>query len=593
MREAQDLYAIVAPGLTLPGRHHERTWRYQAVRITGILLTLVLVAALFFRNRLPFFQTQDFRDDRIYVLPFVNTSGDPGLDIYSEMAKDWITNDLIHTTNAIVFQGKSVSEYTKADISGGATNTNPFHRIEADLVIQGAFALTEKSKDSLFFTAKIIRTKTNEVIPVRIPNTTCGKAEIRTCLHQLSEAITGYWQRKNVSLYSHPTNEAYDAYWKAKHHWAEPNKSIALNFLRQAIRLDTTFLDAYFLLIDGLSNEEWYGAAIDTLKLIKIRFPALNESQSNIVKYYEEDLKGNRSLAFEYFMKEYKKSPDEIFSYTSALVMTTEYLNDPLTTIRLSKAIDMEGLDLNTCHYCRTSMLMAMIAYRSLSDVANATKLAEQLKLQVLRRSEFTRLTEFYISIADTLTLESILGRLASDSTRASYLPYLNYNAARQFLLRGQPRLKDIYARRAAALYQAQGGRNYARCLYLLGDLKGAEDIYTQLIANDKAGISSFGELGMIYARTNRFNEAREMIAQLHIRDHPLLYGDIEYLEGRILAYMGKKKEALASLGKALDEGYVFNGDSFQNDPDLIQLFSEPEFIKLLGRNRLMPKPAK
>ncbi len=591
VREPQFLYAIVAPGLALPGKHHERKWLHRFIPAGTALLFVLLAAGYFFRSSLSFLAPKDLRHERIYVMPFTNNTNDSTLNIYSAMAKDWITRELVHSTDALVFQGESVMQYTKADISGSVAKANPYRRLEADIVIEGSFSYAQKSTDSIIFFVNLIKAKTNEVIPVKIPDSYCLRNETRNCLEQISSAITGYWNRKNVTLLSQPTNEAYDAYWKAKLHWAEPDKTVPLNYLRDAIRLDTTFLDAYFLLINGLNNEKEYGSEVDTLKLIKLRFKNLTESQENYVRYHEEDLNGNRKEAFRYFIKEYEKNKGDLFTHTTAMVMATEYLNDPLTTIRISQNIDMKGLDLNTCHYCRTSILMAMIAYDDLSNMEKASEMAELLELHAVRQSEYTRLIEFYISSGDLSAVEGTLGRLSLDTTTSGMVPYLTYNAARQFQLTGYPQLAIEYALKAATLYGPNSGRSLARCLYLAGDLSGAEKVYVDAMKSSTPGIRTWGELGLIYARTGRPKEAMDAITQLHIRDHSFFYGEVDYLEARILAHLGKTKEAIKSLKKSLDKGWLFTGFTFINDPDLIVLNTEPEYIKLLGKNRLSGVP--
>ena len=587
VREPQYLFAVVAPELTIPVKHHERKWLHRILPAGSILFLVLLAAGYLFRSSLPFMNAKPLKHERIYVMPFTNNTNDPTLDIYSIMAKDWITRELVHSTDALVFQGESVIQYTKADISGHVAKPNPYKRLEADIVIEGSFSYAQKSTDSLIFFVNLIRAKTNEVIPVKIPGSYCLKSESRNCLEQISSAITGYWNRKNVSLHSQPTNDAYDAYLKAKLHWAEPDKTIPLNYLRDAIRLDTTFLDAYFLLINGLCNEEEYEAAVDTLKLIKHRFPNLTESQENNIRYYEEDLNGNRKEAYKYFYREYEKNKGDLFSYTNAIVMATEYLNDPLTTIQISKDIDMKGLDLNTCHYCRTSILMAMIAYDDLSNQDKAAEMAEMLELHAVRQSEYMRLIEFYISSRDIAAVAGTLGRLALDSNSYSMVPYLTFNAARQFQLHGYPDLAIEYARKAATLYGPDAGRRFARCLYLAGDLKGAEEVYLASMKTTTPGIRTWGELGLIYARTGRAKEAMDAITQMHIGDYIFFYGEVDYMEARILAHLGKTKDAIKALKKSLEKGILFNGFTFLNDPDMVILNTEPEYIRLLGKNRL------
>lgn len=593
VKDAQDLYAIDAPGLIVPGRHHviRKKWS-KAIKFSSLLLPVILAVAYFFREHIPILQTHTFSEERIIVLPFENRTLNKELDIYSELAREWLNNDLIHNAEAHVLNDESVIFFTNADINILSKNPELARRLGADLMVKGSFSYAGKNRDSLLFLASIIDTRTQNILPVRIPKTYCIVTDPRACFRELSNSIYGFWRTKDTHLFSHPTNEAYEAFLKARQKWAEPTKDEAIQYLRESIQLDTTFLNAYFLLLDGFYNEGAPQNAADTIKLIRTRFPKLNTFQENFLKYYEEDLNGRRKVAFNHFLTEYHKEPQDLFKNTSAMVMAIEYLNDPLTALSFNKQIDSEIYDLNTCHYCRTRLLMAMIAYRSISDISNALKLADRLKLQPMRASEFSRLVEFYISIGDTLSVESILGRLNFDREQVKMVPFLTFTAARQSLLSGNLKQKDMYASRAAKLYSAGAGRMYARCLYLLNDLVGAEQVYLNVIEKGNAGIRTYGELGLIYARQGQEKKAREAIINIQKLEEPYFYGEVKYLVARILAHLGNKKEAIEYLSDALDEGCLYsNGITFQYDPDLIILNTEPAYLNLLAKNRLNKFP--
>lgn len=586
--DPQDLYGLVFPGLIVPGKHHEsRRWKKTAM-FTSSVVTMAFIGLFFFKDQIPFLQNHTFETEQIYVHPFENKTMDPALDIYADITKEWINNDLLYTAEAHVMSSESVIAYTNADLSLLTKNPDQLRKMGADLIVQGSFSLTGKNRDTLLFMASISDTRTNKLVPVHIPRTYCSIADSRACLNALSNSITGFWKTKDGHVFSHPTNDAYIAYVQARQRWAEPDQTVAMDYVRTAIRLDTTFWDAYFLLLDGFYNNRMHQNALDTLKLIRTRFQLMSPEQSNFLHYHEEDLKGRRSAAFAYFLQDYLKQPKDLFKNTSAMVMAIEYLNDPVMALSFYKEIDADSFDLNTFAYCRTRLLMAMIAYRSVSDIPKARAIADRLKLLSMRQSEFSRLIDFYVSIGDTTSVESVLNRLQSRPDQMKMVPYLTFTAARQALLSGDMTLKDKYARRAAQLYSPSGGRNYARCLYLLDEYSAAEEIYRDLIDNDNAGYKALGELGMLYAKQQNKAQALEMITMLKNREDPFAYGEVKYMIGRIYAHLGDRKEALTYLKRSLEEGFLFSsGISFQHDPDLIILHSEPEYLQLLSKNRL------
>ncbi|HEY3386082.1 MAG TPA: hypothetical protein VGK46_06210, partial [Saprospiraceae bacterium] len=302
---------------------------------------------------------------------------------------------------------------------------------------------------------------------------------------------------------------------------------------------------------------------------------------------YEEDLKGRNKDAFKYFVKEYHENPKDLMINTTGMVLASEYLNDPAITLQMFKQIDPESLDLTVCIYCRTKVNMALQAYLDVFDYKNAGMLAEQLKPYAERRAQVSKLILYYLTIGDTATVSDII-RTTSKKDKAEDIQqiYLRY-AAQYGLLLGKPDLTRYYANQALTLYGKTQNWKVGRLHFLLGQYNAAEKIYLQEIKKDTDNVNLLAELAVIYARQNKTDKAQSIVTKLEQLKPPYDLGVTPYLQGRIKANMGDPTSAIKYLNQAIDEGIKFGkGTTFHHDPDLIVLFKEPEFLKLLGKNR-------
>ena len=174
----------------------------------------------------------------------------------------------------------------------------------AKVVVEGIYDLTGKQKDSLLISSRVTNPRTKTVIHT-FPDVRCSTENESDCIAQLRGYILGYWSSKDAHVFSFTNDKAWKAYYRARKIWADPDhEEEAKTYLLQAITYDTTFLDAYFLLLDEQNNANLYVNESDTIDLIKRRFTDLDGRQENYLRYYEEDLKGRNSEAFKYFIKE-------------------------------------------------------------------------------------------------------------------------------------------------------------------------------------------------------------------------------------------------------------------------------------------------
>ena len=589
--EPQDLYAISGPGLFIPEKKIPVVKKKYAQWQIILLLIVILAGAWYlFKNITKGNLESNVRDEKIAVPPFQNFTADENFNLVSQMAAHWITNELIELANANVVNYPSGTIQSNTAEASMPVQTTYFKKTDAVNIIRGAFSFTGKSKDSLVFWANIFNTLTQEPLPIEFAKAYCDADNPLICIQHLSNEIKGFWKSKSEQVLSPPNYEAYKLYLKARNSWDGINDSIPESYLRESIRQDPKFLDAYFLLLDLFYNQQNPQEATDTLRSIRRRFTELTPRQENYLLFHEEDIKGRRVEAFRHFMKEYAVNPKDLFTNTTGMVMAQTYLNDPELVLKFHDEIDIDRLDLRTCTYCLERVMLALQAYTITGQRERASEMAEKVKLYALKRDDYHRLVEWYITTGDTVHANQILARTANMDLDQDPR-YLVFIAGRQAMLKGDTSLRNYYADKAIHLYSGKPSRGLARAYYLRDDLDNAEMIYNSLLKEEPGNKRIIAELGLIYAKRGNKSAAEKTIQQLDMLKQAYDYGEIPYMQGRIKAVIGETKEAIRYLNQALDEGYLFfNSVSFDGDPDLLVLKDNKDYQALLVRNRQFHK---
>lgn len=592
VREQIELFALTGRGLTIPPKPPE------AIRKNKVLSPMMLIAILFavslgyfLYKKLVIDRQFNFADERIIIPRFEDYTMDSIHHQIGDLASSQISNDLSGSTEANVTRYTAMLGFTNADAGTLINNPALARKIGAKYIFQGAYSYKAASKDSLDFWVSIMDTRTENLLPVNIPHVYCSSDNYMDCINEMTDFLKGYWKSKNENYFSIPNEKARIAYLNAQRTWADPDApEDPRKYLIEAIQEAPYFLNPYFLLLDGLNNEGEYDHAKDTIQLVRQRFTEMSPRQESYLKYYEADLNGKNTAAFNYFMEEHKNDPEDPFLNTTGIVMAVEYLNDPLSALAFINTMDTDSMDLANCVYCRTRITMAIQAYMDLSDKVNASKLAAHLSPYAVKAGQLMRLIQYNISIQDTLAIESLITNVTKRKTPEA-IPatrqYYYLMSAQYALLAGNLKIKDHFLAKANFI----GGNSLtwltAKGQYLNGNFQNAEGMYKELLKSAPDFIWYQAELGLIYAKTGHQKKAVEIIEKLKSLKTEYDYGLSEYLQARILAHLGDHKGAIRQLGTALEEGIKFQaGTTFQHDPDLIVLNSEPDYIKLLGQNR-------
>ena len=583
-----ELFAIAERGLAIPPMHSEEQKKrpvrlYYLAVLAGVIVTLAFwLKRDWFTNPPP-----KLGEELICIPPFTDHTLKQEYKETGVIVASLVSKGLDEISEANVVSYESLTRYFNSDLTPLLKNPFLAKRTGAQLSLDGHYRLTGNKQDSLYFWGDVIDLSSKKII-IHLPAVTCAANNDFSCIDQITNHLAGFWKTREKHVFKIPNGKAWDAYRKACEIWADEKKiDEARQFLFEAIAQDSTFLDAYFLLLDLFNNDDLFAEEAETIQRIRKRFPDMNERQANYLQYYEEDLKGRNAEAFRYFEKEYHDNPKDLMTNTTGMVLASEYLNDPNTTLRMFREIDAENLDLNVCVYCRTKVNMALQAYMDLSDYTNAGKLAEKLRPYAEKRAQVSKLILYYLTTGDTTIVRDLIRNASTvdpaEDIRQIYLRY----AAQYALLLGNPALSKYYASKALALYGDATNWKVGRCQYLLGNFSVAEKIYLKELQQNPKDKWLLGELGVIYARQDKLEKANGIISKLESIKKPFDFGETPYFQGRIKANSGDTTNALLYLQQAIEEGIKFGkGTTFQHDPDLIVLNTDAEYISLLGRNR-------
>jgi tetratricopeptide (TPR) repeat protein len=286
-------------------------------------------------------------------------------------------------------------------------------------------------------------------------------------------------------------------------------------------------------------------------------------------------------------MKAYKRHPEDLLLNTTAMVMATEYLNDPVSTLQFNQVINIDTLDLNACTYCHIRCIMAMVAYMQIGDLSNAGKIADRMKSYVIRRPDINRMLSYYTLIQDTASIQYLIQKgiktMAAEDAEARF----NLVVARLAKVHGHPELSHRYANHVISLYGKNQTTPLARCLMLTGDYERAKKIFLAQIKVHPEDSWLYADLGIVYAHLGLKTEAEQMISALSKLKSEYDYGETSYFQARIKANLGETNEALQLIRTSLQEGIKFLAfTTFQEDPDMAVLNSNPEYQALLIQNR-------
>lgn len=586
VKEKQHIFALDHPDLVMPKHLVSKAIRIKNFKRIAWGLAIVLGAlgiGTIARNGLGFAgekrtTLEETQSARIAVPSFKNFTFVDSLEIFGDIAADYLTRGLMETKKANVMTFRSDQEMQTIFANVSASNSG----LPSDVVniIEGSYSRTGTSPDSIEMTA-YLKNQQNGTI---LHNFKTRKGPIHdpmAALQKLKNEVNGYWESKDDKLTSPPTHTAYKYYLAAKNNWMDDYTTAEKQLISSTVA-DPSFIDPVLLLLSLYSNQGQYDSMAIQLKKLNNQKADLNEHQTNYLYYFEADLEGKSTLAFNYYKAEYQDDPQDLFVNTHYAVLAYDYVNAPKMTLSVLEEIPLDRFDYEHCTYCVERIYLGMMSAIELGNERKAKKYVDLMPKQLPIRRYFSGLLRYYAHLNDTIGVNEVFQR-AEESNLSNNFNQLKFNAAREFKLLGNENLTSYYANLAIKIFEGPPNRTLARALDIKGEYVMALDMFNALISIDSTHLLNYTKTGVLNARLGNEVEARKVLTGLEYRRTAYDFGRTPYLQARILLHLGQKNQALDKLQQAIDEGakfYAFNW--FDTDPDLIPLFNNARFQKMI-----------
>jgi len=587
--EGNDL--VIPPHQTPAGRATRSLLR-QYPWLFGLLLVIpALVWSVRYLRKAPV----DWSREPIMVAPFRNYLPDTTLRHLPEYLSMALTNELRNSVLANI-----QDERTNMLVAGGDLNRflDPDFALRngCRYTLNGSISPYGLSQDSVVIQSMITDCKSRSIVEPRIRDVVMARSDLTSQAGKamIINVLKGVWEsRDTLPGLSAPLYSAYEDYIQALRELGQGNEAAPLPYLRSAIEKDTTFLEAYLLLLDVFYNEDAPASARDTLDLVRRRFPAPSDLQAKYLDYYAADIGGDRKTAWAKFQPLLDANPGNLLYTTDGIVMALEYANDPAAALSIYRTIRAPDKSLADCGYCRTYMVNAIRAYTESGQAEKAAPLYERVSHYIQRDGELAILAYYLLAVNQPEELERLITQLVAKAPVASQeasRAYYMFRAAVAAHLLDQPGIKSKFLGMALSGYRAiPYAGQIGACLALSG--QPSEACVQFRLEIDKTDPTDtlrkerfLGELGVALTNAGDIDSAREVLGELEtLRGYRFDQGFNAYQSGRILANLGDHDRAMAMLDQSLDAGIRYQcGFTFQHDPWLAPFLSRPEYQPLL-----------
>ncbi|RLD20177.1 MAG: hypothetical protein DRI69_06830 [Bacteroidetes bacterium] len=542
----------------------------------GIAITMLMLVGYIMYDLGFLSPDTELKHEKIAVrfMDFANVTGKEKL---ADMASHWISNRLeeIPESQVVKYSDANTDPNIQIATAGSNQRRKFAQQTGAANLLEGQIF---RESDSLVFDAKIIDLADGS-IRQKFGPIKCAIVNPMAGINEITGEIRGWWASRDLKFISVPKYEAYKSYLAARDVWLD-DMDLAEQHLRKAIASDPTFIDPYFLLLGHLQNEDRYAERDALLIEIAINFKDMNARQINLLEVASADVAGDLRRTYKKFLNELDIAPEDLFINTEAMVMATYFVNDPLKAIDYFQLIPVDSLNLDNCGYCTTRLRTAVFAYLELDSVGRASEL-----IQYIDEDEYLniyRKIQVYTASGDTTALRKLIEKaLVNEINRSASLWTV---VAWQYILSGNDEGLEM------ALEMAQSERinhstyTKAEVSYLLGGYSGIEHTIDEWLRDFPTNryILSYG--ARVTAQIGNEDKIAHIMYLLDTADEEDVYdyGYYTYYKGVIEAIQGNDVKALDWLELAYSRGHQFSHLYYHNDIDLMPLFDNPRFQKLI-----------
>jgi len=528
--------------------------------------------------------------NRVLVLPLENRTGDPALDPLGNLAADWIAQGL-QEIDVIEIVPTSTSFNPSPDPERfGASSELETARAAAEAtragtVVAGSYYGRE---GSLEFQAQVIDAVHERLlravtpVPVAVDASGLALDSLRRRVVTTVATVLDHRLLRSTAASRPPSLEAYRAYLeghRAFYHGVPLRMREALEFMYQAVALDSNFADPRFFIVMAHYNLGEYHAADSNAQLLEPFRSRFSSHQRSFLDWLVAGLRGDRAGALQ-----------ATRALGSPLNIAVEALNSnrPNESIAILSDFDMSGF----YYQWRTLMESLHVVGDYSAELIQARRAREaypdrlmMLTAELRALAAVGRLDDVDRGISESLLLPpegpliagAVMGEVAAE-LRAHGYSEASLRVAEQALrwFRSRPFEE-------AAAFRTRVG--IAQALYLAERWEEAQAAFRELAAEAPEDVMLQGYLGVLAARRGDREEALRIGSQLERITDPYEFGLDSYVQATIAAQLGDLDQAMLLLREAHARGRPFTV-FLHRDMDLEPLHNHrpfQEFIKPKG----------
>jgi class 3 adenylate cyclase/tetratricopeptide (TPR) repeat protein len=580
VRKPLEVFAIQDEGITVPSKEDLQKNIKTAggsgskVKLKRLLrpalLLVVAVAAIVWiwtrnltsNNPLP----DSIQNARIAVVPFENRTNDPDLDMVGDMAADWITQGLINLENVKVVSYQTIKDYQESTGALMSIGDPEFMQTTgAEKVIQGNYYLED---DQLIFQSQIVDPKTGE-IEIAIPPVTGERDRLSACVGNLEQRLSGYFVAASDKAFwsgirNPPKLEAYRLFWDGTKYFGFDYEKTA-QICSTAMEIDSQYYWIYNRLFFCYANQGDFENAAKVLELEEKRFPRMNKIEKLYNNYKHATLARDLQQQITFAREMYEFDPKNWFHiYISGSLESA--LNHTVEALKIFSSINLKSYFVKAKVFSMTPVVKSYCLMR-MNRLDEALETLNIVPYELALDFVFQQKARIYALMGQTDSIQVLISQIEGGNYTSLANIYLVLSES--YALAGDDTNQIYWAGQLLQHIEDQAPENIAlraQAKYYLGNDDEALRLYQELNETSPSAFN-LARMGYIQIRQGNLAAARACLKDIDSENRFVLYD-----RAKLLAHLGEKEEAVATLKKAFEERFFFHPGRYDQDPDLLPL---------------------
>jgi hypothetical protein len=347
------------------------------------------------------------------------------------------------------------------------------------------------------------------------------------------------------------------------------------------VEIDGTYFEPKVLMLSYYYNLGKFGTADSLRKLIQPNSKS-NFRQVNLLNFSKSLLAGKNKLIYETYKNEYNYAPFDLPSNKTMMVLAQQFVFRPEEIDRYYQEINMELMDIASCFDCIDRLHVKAIAdieLKKYNDVISLLSPHIRINTDILLLKPL--ISAYIRSQNDSLLMDlfsDFPNLLLEDDWQSLYL-----FAAKEYVLLDDRKAATLYLDEAINYYQGLDKRYPIALAYFYKEnYEEAQSILSGLHEMGDLSLEGKAHLSVCFSKLGQEEKAQSLAEELGNAMRDFDFGDIEYNLAVISAYKGAPNLALEYLLKAVQKGYRYGFEAFQNDPAFRSLAQQQEFQNIL-----------